>query len=62
VQAARREQPGRGAVITDGGVAAAGGEKLPDEAGEGPGEGDRFASEAQHLAPTRPPAPEAASV
>ena len=38
------EQPGRGAVITDGGVAAAGGEKLPDEAGEGFGQGDRLAS------------------
>jgi hypothetical protein len=41
------EQPGRGAVIADGGVAAAGGEKLPDEAGEGLGQDDRLASEAQ---------------
>jgi hypothetical protein len=31
------KQPGRGAVITDGGVAAAGGEQLPDEASEGLG-------------------------
>jgi hypothetical protein len=30
--------PGRGAVIADGGVAAAGGEKLPDQVGEGLGQ------------------------
>ena len=37
------ERPGRGAVIADGGVAAAGGEKLPDEVGEGLGRDDRLA-------------------
>jgi hypothetical protein len=41
------EQPGRGAVIADGRVAAPGGEELPDEAGGGLGEGDWFAAEAQ---------------
>jgi len=41
------EQPGRGAVVADGGVAAAGGEQLPDEAGEGLWQDDRLAAEAQ---------------
>jgi hypothetical protein len=41
------EQPGRGVVVADGGVAAAGGDELPDKGGEGLGQDDRFASEAQ---------------
>ena len=45
------EQPGRGAIVADGGVAAAGGEKLPDEAGEGLGQDDGLAAEAQPYLP-----------
>jgi hypothetical protein len=45
------DQPGRGAVIADGGVAAPGGEQLPDQAGEGLGQDDRLAAEAQPYLP-----------
>ena len=45
------EQPGRGSLVADGGVAAAGGDELPDQAGEGLGKHDGLAAEAQpHLA------------
>ena len=38
------EQPGRGAWVADGGVAAAGGDEVADEAGEGFGQHDGFAA------------------
>jgi hypothetical protein len=44
------EQPARGALVTQGGVTAAGGDELEDEAGERLGQHDRLAAQPQpHL-------------
>ena len=39
------EQPGRGALVAEGGVAVAGGDELQDQGGEGLGEDDGLAAE-----------------